>query len=377
MILNVLADTIYVPSGARIVDSEARNLVARQTAAKMSRMTFVPESLPTVTIPTAEVSKLMAEGKYDFAKLSADIQAKMGISGIKEPAPDSEILFVAADHGVWGSEMTLAMKAFVAAGYHARVATLSGKAPMFLPVSMNEKFEDPTWGAGWVAPGEAELGWQMQKQLFEMEQKGEIVKLDDLLPHRPQAKDGIAAKQKYEMDLAAGLEKLANVRGVVVPGGTGAIIDLADNSQLEAILEMTHNAGNPIAGICYGTLALLSAEDGAMMKGVSLTIHNRADDFVTGTGALTDAGIAKLRGHLEKDDREGFVGDGTVWTSEWRSPTRKAEVEAEAICGPGAHVISPYTPDSCAVIDSSKIRRGRAPSLPVAAFTVATTRHSR
>jgi protease I len=230
-----LPQTAYVPPGERLVDSDAMKLVARQTAANMTRMTFVPERLPRVTIPTAEVSRLMADGKYNFAKLSADIQAKLDISGIKEPVGDSEILFVAADHGVWGSEMTLAMKAFVAAGYHTKVATLSGKAPMFLPVSMNEKFEDPTWGAGWVAPGEAELGWQMQKQLFEMEQKGEIVKLDDLIPHRPQAKDGIAAKQKYEKDLGTGLEKLANVRGVIVPGGTGSIIDLADNSQLEAL----------------------------------------------------------------------------------------------------------------------------------------------
>ena len=230
---------------------------------------------------------------------------------------------------------------------------------MFLPVSLNEKFEDPTWGAGWVAPGEARLAWQMQRELYDLETRGEIVRLDGLIPHRPQAKDGSAAKQKYEIDLGTGLEHFANIRGVVVPGGTGAIIDLADNSQLEAILKMTHNAGNPVAGICYGTLALLSAEDGAMMKGVSLTIHNRADDFVTGTGALTDAGVAKLRGYVERGDRDGFVSDGTVWTSEWRSPTRKAEVEAEAVCGPGAHVISPYTPDSCAVIDCSKAGEGK------------------
>jgi len=355
LILNPPVSSMYVPPGARPVYPNATRLVALQTAAKMSRMTFVPETIPTMTIPTAQVSLLMAEGKYDSAKLEADLEAKMGISGIRKPVPDSEILIVAADHGVWGSELTLAMKAFEAAGYQVRVATLSGRAPMFLPVSLNEKFGDPTWGAGWVAPGEAKLAWQVQKQLFEREKRGEILKLDGLIPHRPQAKDGIPAKQRYETDLGAGLETLASVRGVVVPGGTGAIIDLADNSQLEAILEMVHDAGNPVVGICYGVLALLSAQDGAMMKGVSLTIHNRADDFVTGTGGLTDAGIGKLRGYLERDDLEGFIGDATVWTSEWRSPTRKAEVEAEAICGPGAHVISPYTPDSCAVIDSSKV----------------------
>jgi putative intracellular protease/amidase len=355
LILTVPADSRYSPPGARPVDNDATRLIARQTAAKMSRMTFVPETLPKVTIPTAEVSLVMAAGKYDFARLNADVQTKMGISGISKPASGSEILFVAADHGVWGSELTLAMKVFEAAGYEVRVATLTGRAPMFLPVSLNEKFEDPTWGAGWVAPGEAELAWRVQKLLFDDESKGRIVKLDGLIPHRPQAKDGITAKQKYEKDLGAGLQTLANVRGVVVPGGTGAIIDLADNSQLEAILEMTHDAGNPIIGICYGVLALLYAQDGAMMKGASLTIHNRADDFVTGTGALTDVGISKLRGYLEKGDRDGFIGDASVWTSEWRSPTRKAEVEAEAICGPGVHVISPYTPDSCAVIDSSKL----------------------
>ena len=48
---------------------------------------------------------------------------------------------------------------------------------------------------------------------------------------------------------------------------------------------MTHDAGNPVVGICYGVLALLSAQDGGMMKGISLTIHNRADDFVTKSAA--------------------------------------------------------------------------------------------
>ena len=354
LILNPPAELTYVPPGARPVDRNARRLVALQTAAKMSQMTFVPETIPTVPIPTAQISLLMAEGKYDVSRLNTDVEVKMGIAGIKKPAAGSKILIVAADHGVWASEMTLAMKAFEAAGYKITVATLSGRAPMFLPASLNEKFVDPTWGAGWVAPGEAVLGWQVQKQLFEMETRGEILKLDGLIPHRPQAKDGIPAKETYETDLGAGLEALANVRGVLVPGGTGAIIDLADNSQLEAILEMAHDAGNPVVGICYGVLALLYAQDGAIMKGISLTIHNRADDFVTGTGALTDVGIGKLRTYLEKDDRDSFIGDGTVWTTEWRSPTRKAEVEAEAICGPGAHVISPYTPGSCAVIDNSK-----------------------
>ena len=361
LMLNPPMSPRTAPPGTRPIRKNAMRLAALETAAKMAQMTFVPEQLPRSAIPTAEVALLMSEGKYDFAKLTIELQAKFGISGIQRPAQGSEVLVVAADHGVWGSEMTLAMKVLETVGYAVRVATLSGKAPMFLPVSLNEKFEDPTWGAGWVAPGEAELAWQVQKQLFDMEQQGRILKLDSLIPHRPQAKDGLAAKEKYETDLGDGLATLSNLRAVLVPGGTGAIIDLADNSQLEAILEMTHDAGNPVIGVCYGVLALLSAQDGAMMKGISLTIHNRADDFVTGTGALTDNGVATLRGYLEKDDRMGFISDGTVWTTEWRSPTRKAEIEAEAICGPGPHVISPYTPDSCAVIDASKVLEGKGP----------------
>jgi hypothetical protein len=44
-----------------------------------------------------------------------------------------------------------------------------------------------------------------------------------------------------------------------------------------------------------------------------------------------------------------------------RSPTTKAEVLGEAVGGPGAQVISPYTPDSCAVIDSTKAAQGKGP----------------
>ena len=343
-----------VPLGTQPVDAAKARAVAHGTAAHMASMTFVPDRIPAFEIPTAETSQIMAEGAYNFDRLNADVQARMGISGICPAAPGSRMLLIAAEHGVWASELTLAMRAFQAAGYDITVATLSGRAPMFLPASLDENFADPTWGAGWVAPGEAELGWQMQTELLAMERRGEILSLDNLIPARPQARDGRQALGAYEARLAEGLEQLAEVRGVVVTGGTGAIIDLGDNSQLEAILEMVHSAGKPVVTICYGTLAALYADDGAMMRGVSHTIHNRADDFVKGTAGLTDEGVARLRTYVEAGDRAGFISDGSVYTTFMRSPTTKAEVLAEAVGGPGNQVISPYTPSSCAVIDASR-----------------------
>jgi protease I len=351
----------HVAPGTLLVDAAAADEAARQTAARMASMTFVPDRLPPAVVPTAEVSQVMADGHYDFDRLERDVRSKMGMPAIVRAAPGSEVLFVAADHGVWASELTLPMRVCQAAGYTVRVATLSGRAPMFLPASLDEHFEDPTWGAGWVAPGEAELGWQVQQELFNLEKQGGIVRLDGLIPARPQARDGVERKAAYEKELADGLLQLAHQRAVVVAGGTGAIIDLADNSQLEAIIQLMHHAGRPVVTVCYGTLALLYAEDGALMKGVTHTIHNRADDFVTGTAGLTDTGVAALRAHVEAGDRRGFVGDGSVWTTIMRSPTTKAEVVGEAIGGAGAQVISPYTPDSCAVIDTTKAAQGRGP----------------
>ncbi len=347
------------PPGLRATDRSVLKAIAARTAERMASMTFVPGTIPDLTVPTAEVASIMAAGHYDFDRLSADVSNKLGISGLT-PAPSGSVcLFVVAHHGVWASELTLAMKAFEVAGYDVRIATLTGEAPIFLPASLNENFEDPSWGAGWVTSGEAELGWQIQTRLLQLEKDGKITALDGLIPARPQARAGLAAKDSYRQRLSAGLEMLIDVRCVVVPGGSGAIIDLADNSQLEAILEMAHTAGHPILTVCYGTLAALYAEDGAMMRGISHTIHNRADDFVTGTGALTDEGVRKLRGYVEAGDLTSFINDASVWTTFMRSPTTKAEVLGEAVGGPGAQVISPYTPDSCAVIDTSRVAMGK------------------
>lgn len=334
---------------------------AQQTAADMAASTFVTDRQPGGSIPTAEVSQLMANGKYDWSRLCVDLQSKFGVTSLARPEPNEFILCVAADHGVWASEVTLAMHVLQAAGYGVRVATLTGGAPMFVPSSLQANFDDPTWGGGWVAPGEAELAWQMQRELLDLEHQGKILKLDGFIPPRPQARAGIAGRDAYEAKLRAGLETLDGICGVVVPGGTGAIIDLADNTQLEAILLMVHNAGFPVMGVCYGILSLLSAGEASMVKGISLTAHNRADDWVTGTAALTDVGLQRLRGYVEANNREAYMTDNSIRTTEWRSATRREEVEAEAYCGPGYHVISPYTPDSCAVFDNSKAIHGKGP----------------
>jgi putative intracellular protease/amidase/mannose/cellobiose epimerase-like protein (N-acyl-D-glucosamine 2-epimerase family) len=355
--------TDLIVAGARPpawVPTSVKSL-AIQAAARMAASTFVTDQPSRGAIPTEEVSRLMADGCYDRTRLCADARAKLGVGDLGRPGPDDYVLMVVADHGVWGSEVTLAMKVLQAAGYSVKVATLSGRAPMFVPSSLNQSFVDRTWGAGWVAPGEADLAWRVQKELLELEKRGKILKLDGLIPARPQALAGSAGRDDYERKLRTGLETLGGACGVIVPGGTGAIIDLADNSQLEAILMMVHQGGFPVMGICYGILSLLSADDGRMVKGLSLTAHNRADDFVTGTAALTDEGLQLLRGYAENDDLAGYISDARVRTTEWRSPTRKEEVEAEAYGGPGVHVISPYTPDSCAVYDNSKAIQGVGP----------------
>lgn len=342
-------------------DHSSATQFAGQTAAQMAAATFVTNRPPGGSIPTADVSRLMADGKYDRSRLCQDLQSKFGISSLAQPGPNEFILIVAADHGVWASEVTLAMHVFQAAGYGIRVATLTGRAPMFVPSSLKADFNDPTWGGGWVAPGEADLAWKMQHELLDLEHQGKILKLDGLIPPHPQARAGTAGRDAYQAKLRAGLETLEGICGVVVPGGTGAIIDLADNTQLEAILLMVHNAGYPVMGVCYGILSLLSAGEGGMVKGLSLTAHNRADDWVTGTAALTDFGLQRLRGYVEANDRQSYMTDDSVRTTEWRSPTRREEVEAEAYGGPGFHVISPYTPDSCAIFDNSKSIHRKGP----------------
>lgn len=49
--------------------------------------------------------------------------------------------------------------------------------------------------------------------------------------------------------------------GAFIPGGHGAMVDFAGNAEVGRLLRLIHHAGKPVAALCHGPAALLSAPD--------------------------------------------------------------------------------------------------------------------
>ena len=78
---------------------------------------------------------------------------------------------------------------------------------------------------------------------------------------------------------------------VFIPGGHGPMVDLNDNADVARILAAFHAKVKPIAGLCHGPAALLSAGDtnpdgGWMFEGFKMTAFTDIEELQTKPGRL-------------------------------------------------------------------------------------------
>jgi putative intracellular protease/amidase len=84
-------------------------------------------------------------------------------------------------------------------------------------------------------------------------------------------------------------EEVADFDGVFIAGGHGAMVDFADNADVGRVLRLTHEAGRPIAALCHGPAALLSAPDadGAwVFDGYRMTAFTDEEEDQTKAGRI-------------------------------------------------------------------------------------------
>ena len=77
--------------------------------------------------------------------------------------------------------------------------------------------------------------------------------------------------------------------GVFVPGGRGAMVDFADNAETGRVVRLMHDAGKPIAALCHGPAALLSAPevDGTwLFDGYRMTAFTDEEEDQTKAGKI-------------------------------------------------------------------------------------------
>jgi putative intracellular protease/amidase len=84
-------------------------------------------------------------------------------------------------------------------------------------------------------------------------------------------------------------EQILAFDGVFIPGGHGAMADLPGNRDVGRVLRLAHSAGKPIAALCHGPVALLSAPDvdaAWMFDGYRMTAFTDEEEDQTKAGRI-------------------------------------------------------------------------------------------
>jgi putative intracellular protease/amidase len=198
-----------------------------------------------------------------------------------------KILFMLTEWGYWGEELIGPLEACDIAGYEITFVTATGKKPIPLAVSMEPGFIDPPLGRSVTSEEYAEK----TRKVHESNRLDNPKSLADWFPLRayPSSatylRDMEAYYQKIDKLLA---QELINYDALVIVGGSGALVDLANNSRLHELILGFYKLNKPIAAECYGVSCLAFARDfrekKSLISGKHVTGHPIDYDYLDDTG---------------------------------------------------------------------------------------------
>ena len=205
-----------------------------------------------------------------------------------KPQLNKRVLFVVSEYGYWGEELVAPLDVLEAAGYKVDFATPKGTKPLALPPSMDPNYVDPPLGKKVTTP---EMAAKVKK-LEASDKLDKPISLTDWLPGRP-----YLSSPTYLDDLFSyndGLGKVAKdvekYDALVLVGGSGPILDVANNKRVQDLIRQFLKDGKPVAGICYGVAALAFTRDEitdkSIVYGKRVTGHPVVHDYNDGHGYL-------------------------------------------------------------------------------------------
>jgi putative intracellular protease/amidase len=199
-----------------------------------------------------------------------------------------KVLCILSEWGYWGEELVGPLEALDAAGYEVVFATNTGKRPPALPPSMDETFMDPPLGRGVTSPEMAEKtkAWNASKRL------DKPTSLKDWLPEKPyrSSHNYLREQEAYNNRLDEISKELDEYAAILLVGGSGPIVDMANNYRVHELILDFYRKDKPIAAECYGVACLAfarSEEDRkSIIQGRHVTGHCIEYDYHDGTGFL-------------------------------------------------------------------------------------------
>ncbi|HKN97084.1 MAG TPA: type 1 glutamine amidotransferase domain-containing protein [Pseudonocardiaceae bacterium] len=199
-----------------------------------------------------------------------------------------KILTILSEFGYWGEELTGPLLTFDERGYETVLATPNGKRPHALPVSLDPGYVDPPLGRSVTTPEVAVAG----REIDESDRLDNPMSLAAWLPERPYLSepDYLRRAEAYQREIAGLAEDIERYDALVIVGGSGTIVDLANNGRVHELVLAFVRADKPILAECYGVACLAFARDwddrASIIAGKHVTGHCKEYDYKDGTGFL-------------------------------------------------------------------------------------------
>jgi putative intracellular protease/amidase len=200
------------------------------------------------------------------------------------------ILIMLSEWGYWGEELVGPLETFDAAGYQVDFATPTGKRPVALTPSMDATFVDPPLGRPVVS---AEMAAKVQKLDDPNNPRLQHPKsLREWFPDRPywSSPTFLREMEAYYRKLTELDRQLQQYDAILIVGGSGPIIDLANNHRVHDAILSFQRMNKPIAAECYGVACLAFARNlddrRSIIAGKHVTGHCKEYDYLDGTGFM-------------------------------------------------------------------------------------------
>jgi len=199
-----------------------------------------------------------------------------------------KILIVLSEWGYWGEELLAPLETFDGAGYEVTFATPKGKRPHALPPSMDANYIDPPLGRSVTTE-------EMARKVRQLEQSDRLnnpVNLSTWLPESPywSSPNFLREMEAYYKALEGVQKDLEQYDAILLVGGSGPLVDLANNQRVHDLILSFYRMGKPIAAECYGVTCLAFARDledrKSIIWGKHVTGHCKEYDYKDGTGFL-------------------------------------------------------------------------------------------
>jgi putative intracellular protease/amidase len=223
------------------------------------------------------------------------------------------ILVILSEWGYWAEELVGPLAAFDAARYRVTFATPTGKRPHALPPSLDESYVDPPLGRSVTTPEVAALG----RDVEESDRLDNPRNIEEWVPARPytSAEDYLRKLEDYHFRLEEVAEDIEEFDAILIVGGSGPIVDLANNGRVHDLILAFRRAGKPVAAECYGVACLAFARDWddrkSIIWGKHVTGHCKEYDYLDGTGFInTDFNMGPPPYPLEYILRDATGPDG-------------------------------------------------------------------